>query len=127
VALKVTGSSVHDSLVLPELLEQIPGRVCQVSGDGAYDTRSYYEPSMDGAPWRLFHLARARLPGRQTGARLPKCEIQTYAVFGNMVGTNGENRVVAPGRVSQRMSSRDSRHCLAGASPLDDLIINMWK
>ena len=28
--------------MLPTLLSQIPGRVCQVSGDGAYDTKAYY-------------------------------------------------------------------------------------
>jgi hypothetical protein len=43
VAVEVTASSVHDSLMLPELLGQIHGRVCQVSGDGAYDTRTCYE------------------------------------------------------------------------------------
>ena len=43
VAVEVTKNSVHDSLMLPPLLEQIPGRVHQVSGDGAYDTRACYE------------------------------------------------------------------------------------
>ena len=29
--------------MLPTLLSQIPGRVCQVSGDGTYDTKACYE------------------------------------------------------------------------------------
>ena len=43
VAVEVTASRVHESLMLPKLLEQVPGRVHQVSGDGAYDTRACYE------------------------------------------------------------------------------------
>ena len=40
VAAEVTPSRVHDSRMLPALLDQIPGRIGQVSGDGAYDTRT---------------------------------------------------------------------------------------
>ena len=43
VAVQVTKNQVHDSQMLPTLLSQIPGRVCQVSGDGAYDTKACYE------------------------------------------------------------------------------------
>ena len=43
VAVELTGSRVHDSQPLPALLEQIPGPIAQVSGDGAYDTRTCYE------------------------------------------------------------------------------------
>ncbi len=43
VAVEITGSHVHDSRVLPRLLTQVSGKVCQVSGDGAYDTRACYE------------------------------------------------------------------------------------
>ena len=43
VAMEVTGSRVHDSQMLPALLDQIPERLEQVSGDGAYDTRACYE------------------------------------------------------------------------------------
>ena len=42
VAVEVTPSQVHDSGLLPTLLDQIPGCIVQVSGDGAYDTRSCY-------------------------------------------------------------------------------------
>ena len=43
VAVEVTASHVHDSQVLPRLLTQISGKVGQVSGDGAYDTKACYE------------------------------------------------------------------------------------
>jgi len=40
---ELTGSRVHDSQPLPSLLDQIPDPIGQVSGDGAYDTRTCYE------------------------------------------------------------------------------------
>ncbi len=43
VAVEITASHVHDSQVLPRLLTQISGKVCQVSGDAAYDTKACYE------------------------------------------------------------------------------------
>jgi len=43
VAVELTKSRVHDSQQLPTLLEQIPDPLGQVSGDGAYDTRTCYE------------------------------------------------------------------------------------
>jgi hypothetical protein len=43
VAVELTGSRVHDSRPLPALLDQIRDPVDQVSGDGAYDTRTCYE------------------------------------------------------------------------------------
>ena len=39
---RLLASHVHDSQVLPRLLTQISGTVCQVSGDGAYDTKACY-------------------------------------------------------------------------------------
>ena len=41
--MEVSESRAHDSQSLPALLEQIPGLIAQVSGDGAYDTRTCYE------------------------------------------------------------------------------------
>ncbi len=73
VAAEVTKNSVHDSLMLPPLLEQIPGRVHQVSGDGAYDTRACYEaahrrgaqvaipPRRNATPWEQNADASARM------------------------------------------------------------------
>ena len=43
MAVEITESHVHDSRVLPRLLMQISGKVCQISGDGAYDTKACYE------------------------------------------------------------------------------------
>ena len=47
VAVEVTPSRVHDCRLLPALLDQIPGRIGQVSGDGAYDTRACYQSILD--------------------------------------------------------------------------------
>ena len=47
VAVEVTRSRVHDSSMLPGLLSQIPGRIGQVSGDEAYDTRACYQSILD--------------------------------------------------------------------------------
>ncbi len=66
VAVEITGSHVHDSQVLPRLLTQISGKVCQVSGDGAYDTRACYESiSQRGA--------KATIPARRHAKRR-RCE-----------------------------------------------------
>ena len=47
VAVEVTPSRVHDCRLLPALLDQIPGRIVQVSGDGAYDTRACYQSILE--------------------------------------------------------------------------------
>ena len=62
VAVEVTRSRVHDSSMLPGLLSQIPGRIGQVSGDGAYDTRACYQSI-------LYREAVAAIPVRRN-ARL---------------------------------------------------------
>ena len=43
VAVEMTASHVHDSQMLPSLLKQMYGKVDQVSGDGAYDTKACYQ------------------------------------------------------------------------------------
>lgn len=43
LAMEISTSHVHDSQMLLGLLAQIPGKVCQVTGDGAYDTKGCYE------------------------------------------------------------------------------------
>ena len=50
VAVEVTPSRVHDCRLLPALLDQIPDRLVQVSGDGAYDTRVCYQSILDREP-----------------------------------------------------------------------------
>ena len=47
MAVEVTPSRVHDCRLLPALLDQIPGRIVQVSGDGAYDTRACYQSILE--------------------------------------------------------------------------------
>ena len=47
VAVEVTPSRVHGCRLLPALLDQIPGRIVQVSGDGAYDTRACYQSILE--------------------------------------------------------------------------------
>ena len=58
VAVEVTPSRVHDCRLLPALLDQIPGRIVQVSGDGPmtrgfvinrYSTGRLSPPSLRGA------------------------------------------------------------------------------
>ena len=65
VAVEVTTSHVHDSRMLPSLLTQIPGKVCQVSGDGAYDTKACYESIGQRG-------AKATIPPRRNAKRM-KC------------------------------------------------------
>ncbi|HIB55260.1 MAG TPA: IS4/IS5 family transposase [Nitrospirales bacterium] len=43
LAAEVTVSNVHDNRMFSPLLSQVLGKVCQVSGDGAYDTMTCYE------------------------------------------------------------------------------------
>ena len=45
--MEVTPSHVHDSRMLPTLLAQVPSRIGQVSGDGAYDKRACYQSVLD--------------------------------------------------------------------------------
>lgn len=47
IVAKATLNNVHDSKVLPELLNGIPDALKQVSGDGAYDTRDSYQAIKD--------------------------------------------------------------------------------
>ncbi len=42
----LTGNGVHDNQVLPDLLNQIPSAIAQVTGDGSYDTHSAYEAAI---------------------------------------------------------------------------------
>jgi IS5 family transposase len=61
----VAGAStnkVSDAEMLPEMLEEVPGTIQQVSGDGSYDQRKCYEAINK-------HKARAAIPPRK-GARI---------------------------------------------------------
>jgi hypothetical protein len=43
----LTGNHVHDCKILPKLLDQVEGKLNQVSGDGAYDTHDAYAISIE--------------------------------------------------------------------------------
>jgi Transposase DDE domain len=62
VAAEVTESRVHDSQPLPALLDQIPGPLKQVSGDGAYDTRACYEAVLERGSIPVFVPRRTAQP-----------------------------------------------------------------
>lgn len=42
LAMKMTESVRHDGNQLPDLIDQIKGNICQITGDGAYDKKSCY-------------------------------------------------------------------------------------
>jgi hypothetical protein len=62
VAVELTGSRVHESQPLLTLLEQIPGPIAQVSGDGAYDTRACYEAVLQRGARPVFVPRRTAQP-----------------------------------------------------------------
>ena len=125
VAVEVTPSRVHDCRLLPVLLDQIPGRIVQVSGDGAYDTRACYQSilereavatipprrsarlseSVDPPDWRAMrdtHLREIRRLGRYEWRISSGCT----------------------GKALQRMRCRGSRRCLGLSCRPDDSTIN---
>jgi len=62
VAVEVTPSTVHDSRVLPTLLDQVPGQIGQVSGDRGYDTSICYQSVINrGAAPTILPRRNARL------------------------------------------------------------------
>ena len=99
MAVEVTPSRVHDCRLLPALLDQIPGRIVQVSGDGAYDTRVWIldreavatipprrsarlSESVDAPDWRAMrdtHLRETRRLGRYEWRISSGCTRQSLA------------------------------------------------
>lgn len=64
VATLTTTNAVGDGEVLPELLDQIPEPIAQVSADGAYDTRACHEAIRQ-------RQARAAIPPRENAQPWP--------------------------------------------------------
>jgi DDE family transposase len=62
LSLCASTNDVSDSQMLPELLSGVPGKITQVSGDGAYDKRKCYEAINQ-------HQAKAAIPPRK-GAKI---------------------------------------------------------
>lgn len=85
VAVEVTTSRVHDSRMLPSLLTQIPGKICQVSGDGAYDTKACYESIGQRG-------AKATIPPRRNAKQLRCDNAQGYCQLNPLLaGWRDEN------------------------------------
>jgi Transposase DDE domain len=62
VAVGASTNNVSDAEMLPEMLEEVPGAIRQVSGDGSYDQRKCYDAVNK-------YKARATIPPRR-GARI---------------------------------------------------------
>ena len=100
--MEVTGSHVHDSRILPSLLTQISGKVCQVSGDGAYDTKACYESIGQRG-------AKATIPPRRNAKRM-KCPNSPQ-----MLAIRDANlrQIQQQGRYAWRIASGCTRQSLA--------------
>ncbi len=102
VAVEITASHVHDSRVLPRLLAQIPGKVCQVSGDGAYDTKACYASIGQRG-------AKATIPPRRNAKRM-RCNNSQ-----DMLAIRDANlhQIQQQGRYDWRVASGCTRQSLA--------------
>ncbi len=90
VAVEITASHVHDSLMLPSLLTQISGKVCQVSGDGAYDTKACYESMASAERKPRFPLGETRSRGGVlTPLRSAPSEMPIFVRFSSKAGMPG--------------------------------------
>jgi hypothetical protein len=102
MAVEVTGSHVHDSQMLPSLLTQIPGQVCQVSGDGAYDTKACYK-SIDQRG------AKATIPPRRNAKQM-RCD---HAQDTLAIRDVHLRQIQQDGRYAWRVASGCTRQSLA--------------
>ena len=102
VAVEVTASNVHDSQVLPRLLTQISGKLCQISGDGAYDTKACYASIGKRG-------AKATIPPRRN-AKPMRCE----NAHGTLAIRDANLRQIQQqGRYAWRVASGCTRQSLA--------------
>jgi len=105
VAVEITASYFHDSRMLPSLLTQIPGKVCQVSGDGAYDTKACYMNPLASAerkprfPLGVMRNGLSVLTLPQSGPS----GMPTFVRFSSKDGMLGALQVVVHDRAWQRM------------------------
>jgi hypothetical protein len=102
VAVEITASHVHDSLMLPPLLTQIPGTVGQVSGDGAYDTKACYASIGKRG-------AKATIPPRRN-AKLMKCSNLSPKLA---IRDANLRQIQQQGRYAWRVASGSTRQSLA--------------
>jgi hypothetical protein len=102
VAVEITASHVHDSQVLPRLLTQISGKVYQVSGDGAYDTKACYESIGQRG-------AKATIPPRRNAKRL-RCDNSSEKFA---IRDANLRQIQQQGRYAWRVASGCTRQSLA--------------
>jgi hypothetical protein len=88
--------------MLPSLLKQIYGKVGQVSGDGAYDTKACYQSIAQRG-------AKATIPPRRNAKRL-KCENSPDTLA---IRDANLREIQSQGRYSWRLASGWTRQSLA--------------
>ena len=117
VAVELTGSRVHDSQPLPALLDQIADPIGQVSGDGAYDTRTCYEAVLQREATPTFVPRRTARPAL---TRIPPNGVLRAIVFCGRSkpgdARRGRCSVGTHGRVSPRIRCSDSSSCSGDGS-----------
>ena len=103
--MEVTPSQVHDSRLLPTLLDQIPGCIVQVSGDGAYDTRACYQSILD-------RDAVATIPPRRNARPSESCGLARLACNARCPSTsNKENRSISMAHLQWLHPAKPRREC----------------
>ena len=102
VAVDATASHEHDSQVLPRLLTQISGKICQVSVDGVYDTKACYR-------YIAQRGAKVTIPPRRNAKRL-RCENSPDAPT---IRDATLRQIQQQGRYAWRIASGCTRQSLA--------------
>ena len=95
-------SHLHDSWMLPSLVTQISGKVCQVSGDGAYDTKACYESIGQ-------RRAKATIPSRRNAKRR-RCDHSPEKLT---IRDAHRRQIQQQGRYAWRVASGCTRQSLA--------------
>ena len=113
VAAVLSTNTVSDGEVLPELLEQVPEPLCQVSGDGIYDQRKCYEEDKkhrgNRCEW-LYHHGRVLVSGSTaTAHRSVWHETRTCGAYGRWGVSSGSSKVAITGAASLRPPSHVTR------------------
>lgn len=99
VAVEVTSSHVHDSQVLPRLLTQISGKVCQVSGMEPTTRRPAIDPLPGAGRKRPFHLGVTRGRGSvKTSLKSWTPGMPLFVRFSRKAGIPGAWTVGVPDR-----------------------------
>ncbi|MCH8039135.1 MAG: hypothetical protein IH977_02170 [Nitrospinae bacterium] len=93
---------MHDSQVLPRLLTQISGKLFQISGDGAYDTKACYESIGRRG-------AKATIPPRRNAKRM-RCDNSPEKLT---VRDANLRQIQQQGRCAWRVASGCTRQSLA--------------